>query len=596
MAYQALLFCPDEKTARTVTQVLSELDFEVMPCTEPFAAVKKLMAEHFDAVVVDCDNEQNATLLFKSARNAPKNHSALAVAVVEGQAGVAKAFRIGANLVLTRPINVEQAKGTLRVARGLLRKNESPKPAATTAHAAPSAEVPAATPAKAPAISNIVPTRPVAPLTMAGIATAKPAAGEAPESSISKLNTQEEEPHQTVSAAATQPSSPEITPSVATTARSPISFAKPEPIKPAATGLSTSAAASAPAPALEPKPEAQVPDKTSTASSQQASSEERVEAIGTSEGSAAAAPSLTFGGTVASASEPSRENKKILLAAAAIVLVASAGYAAWTQFGHSNGTPAAPVSAAPNSAAPRPVANPAAPAVALATPGMTPTPTTGLAKSTESSPAITIPDPNANSQMTGSTKASRTGPATDDASSKPVANSKPSSPDSSKAVSPTAAAKAPETAQPLIVKSGTTKAGASRLQTVDTAAPSIGNIETAENGGALPNLMENSSQATVPVLQTVSISQGVSQGLVIKKISPSYPPTALRLRIEGPVELLATISKKGDISAVKVVSGDPNLTRAAVDAVKQWKYQPYLLDGAPVEIQTQVTINFKLPR
>ena len=110
-----------------MTQVLSELDFEVVPCTEPFAAVKKLMGEHFDAVVVDCDNEQNATLLFKSARNSPNNQSALAVAVVEGQAGVAKAFRIGANLVLTKPINVEQAKGTLRVARGLLRKNEGTK-------------------------------------------------------------------------------------------------------------------------------------------------------------------------------------------------------------------------------------------------------------------------------------------------------------------------------------------------------------------------------------------------------------------------------------------------------------------------------------
>jgi len=127
MGYQALLFCPDEKTARTVTQVLSELDFAVVSCTEPFAAVKKLMGEHFDAVVVDCDNEQNATLLFKSARNAPNNQSALAVAVVEGQAGVAKAFRIGANLVLTKPINIEQAKGTLRVARGLLRKNEAAK-------------------------------------------------------------------------------------------------------------------------------------------------------------------------------------------------------------------------------------------------------------------------------------------------------------------------------------------------------------------------------------------------------------------------------------------------------------------------------------
>src|ERR1700682_862744 len=132
MGYQALLFCPDEKTARNVTQVLNELDFTVVACTEPFAAVKKLMAEHFDAVVVDCDNEQNATLLFKSARNTVNNQSSLAVAVVEGQAGVAKAFRIGANLVLTKPINVEQAKGTLRVARGLLRKREGTKAAATT--------------------------------------------------------------------------------------------------------------------------------------------------------------------------------------------------------------------------------------------------------------------------------------------------------------------------------------------------------------------------------------------------------------------------------------------------------------------------------
>jgi DNA-binding response OmpR family regulator len=114
--YKALLFCPDERTAKTVTQVLSELEFQVEACNEPFAAVKKLMAGHFDAVVVDCDNEQNATLLFKSARNSEFNQASLSVAVVEGQSGVAKAFRIGANLVLTKPINVEQSKGTLRAA------------------------------------------------------------------------------------------------------------------------------------------------------------------------------------------------------------------------------------------------------------------------------------------------------------------------------------------------------------------------------------------------------------------------------------------------------------------------------------------------
>src|SRR6202008_5206184 len=136
MGYQALLFCPDEKTARTVTHVLNDLEFAVEPCTEPFAAVKKLMAQHFDAVVVDCDNEQNATLLFKSARNSSSNQSSLAVAVVEGQAGVAKAFRIGANLVLTKPINLEQSKGTLRVARGLLRKGDA-------GHSLPVARLPA---------------------------------------------------------------------------------------------------------------------------------------------------------------------------------------------------------------------------------------------------------------------------------------------------------------------------------------------------------------------------------------------------------------------------------------------------------------------
>src|SRR5437773_5668970 len=131
MSFQALLFCPEEKTARVVTQVLTDLDFKVESSAEPFDAVKRLMAQHFDAIVVDCDNEQNATLLFKSARNSSLNQSALSVAVVEGQTGVAKAFRIGANLVLTKPINVEQSKGTIRVARGLLRKAEAAKPAAT---------------------------------------------------------------------------------------------------------------------------------------------------------------------------------------------------------------------------------------------------------------------------------------------------------------------------------------------------------------------------------------------------------------------------------------------------------------------------------
>jgi protein TonB len=60
--------------------------------------------------------------------------------------------------------------------------------------------------------------------------------------------------------------------------------------------------------------------------------------------------------------------------------------------------------------------------------------------------------------------------------------------------------------------------------------------------------------------------------------------------------MMATLSKNGDISEVKVLSGDRDLAHAAVDAVKKWKYKPYLLNGEPVEIQTQITVNFKLPR
>jgi protein TonB len=127
------------------------------------------------------------------------------------------------------------------------------------------------------------------------------------------------------------------------------------------------------------------------------------------------------------------------------------------------------------------------------------------------------------------------------------------------------------------------------------APPMLSGIAPAGNGGRLPNLMESHSNAPTPVLQALNVSQGVSQGLLVKKVQPKYPPNALRARIEGSVQLLATISKNGDISTVKILSGDSQLSHAAADAVKQWKYKPYLLNGSPVEIQTQITVNFKVP-
>ena len=92
----------------------------------------------------------------------------------------------------------------------------------------------------------------------------------------------------------------------------------------------------------------------------------------------------------------------------------------------------------------------------------------------------------------------------------------------------------------------------------------------------------SSSPASLPraVPGTLRISQGVSQGLLIRRVQPIYPSTALAMRIQGTVQLEATINKEGIITNLKTVSGDPVLARAAAGAVKQWRYKPYYLDGA----------------
>jgi protein TonB len=147
-----------------------------------------------------------------------------------------------------------------------------------------------------------------------------------------------------------------------------------------------------------------------------------------------------------------------------------------------------------------------------------------------------------------------------------------------------------------MVKGGTAPVVHAKPAAPDAPAPDMSAIATAGAGAPPPNLGSGIGTELHPVLQTLHISQGVSQGLLMKKVQPVYPRNAIFMRLEGSVELMATISKTGDISHVKVLSGDSQLTKAATDAVKQWKYKPYLLNGEPVEIQTQVTVNFKLPK
>jgi TonB family protein len=589
MGYQALLFCPDEKTARTVTQVLSELDFSVIPCTEPFATVKKLMGEHFDAVVVDCDNEQNATLLFKSARNTVRNQASLAVAVVEGQAGVAKAFRIGANLVLTKPINVETAKGTLRVARGLLRKNEAAKPATGAASTGlkPVAAVPGpakpAPQATIPTAPTARPAAPIAPLAAAtaSIPTQKTAAQPRVVAAIPTESTESDDIFEVSEETDSLPKMFSAVSSPATAERK-IETAGRQPGSSAGFGTS---AASAPAPAREPEPESPVEEVTAGGSSSSVQE------------TSAPAPAFTFGGNVSQGAPESAGggSKKVLLRVAVVVLIVGVGSAAWMQWIRSSGaaTPFTHV-AVPPVTAPATVPQ-VKPSAAPAEPSSAPSAPTSSATS---SVHTSNQDSGSAPQATETAKASSAAQTASRAENAPIHPSKVSAEeDSSKpSASAPAANKVPATttaAQPIVIKSGSSKPASTSEATTDAPAPSITAVAPADNA-ALPNLAGSQSTPT-PVLQTVNVSQGVSEGLLVKRVQPVYPANALRLRREGAVQLMATISKDGGITTVKVLSGEPLLSHAAVEAVKQWKYKPYLLNGSPVEMQTQITVKFTLP-
>ena len=126
-----------------------------------------------------------------------------------------------------------------------------------------------------------------------------------------------------------------------------------------------------------------------------------------------------------------------------------------------------------------------------------------------------------------------------------------------------------------------------------------GGIPGGQLGGVIGGIVNSTSLAAVPKFapvqpQRVRISQGVTKGLLIRRVEPSYPPLARSARVQGEVVLSAVISVNGDIENLQLVSGHPMLVPAAITAVKQWKYKPYLLNGQPTEVETTVTVIFTL--
>ena len=141
---------------------------------------------------------------------------------------------------------------------------------------------------------------------------------------------------------------------------------------------------------------------------------------------------------------------------------------------------------------------------------------------------------------------------------------------------------------------------------VDTTGGVLGGVPGGLVGGVPGGIFTEvlNGTHTVPVLAKASptpskrmhIASRIAESNLIHDVAPTYPPEAGRARIEGTVVLLAVIAKDGTVQDVRVESGLPVLAQAAIDAVKQWRYKPYLLNGEPIEVASQITINFILPR
>ena len=276
-------------------------------------------------------------------------------------------------------------------------------------------------------------------------------------------------------------------------------------------------------------------------------------------------------------------SKKTMLLVFALLVVIAAGYFGWTKM---QSTPSQP---APQAVAP---ANPGTAALPQASPAAT---DTQAAPDQVVSPA---PEQSLGTPVAGPSSAKPSAAVVADVSGvkASVPAKTPAVANDVTVIKPSGQAK-PEQPETLVVKnSPVAEAKAEPEAQEPEQAPAPASIATDSSSNVLSSLVNTTAvNVQKAPAQTLRLSQGVSQGLLIKRVQPEYPAQARQMRLEGKVELQANISKTGSITAVKQLSGDGTLGRAAIDAVRQWKYKPYYLNGEPIEIQTQITVNFKLP-
>ena len=130
----------------------------------------------------------------------------------------------------------------------------------------------------------------------------------------------------------------------------------------------------------------------------------------------------------------------------------------------------------------------------------------------------------------------------------------------------------------------------------DISSIDNGDVRSDRRGDVFHSIGNNISTVIPPrpVAAKPLVVSHLAEANLLHKVQPIYPPIARQARVQGAVELRAIISKNGTIENLVVVRGHPMLSAAAIEAVRQWRYRPYLLNGEPIEVETEITVNFLL--
>ena len=496
----ALLLSPDDQAVSAITGVLEEMSVSCERPLDGSSAAQKLRAQSFDLVLVDCENLPAAKLIFDVCRRSKTGTSAVPIAIVDGRAGLPTAFRLGAELILTKPVSKDQARSTIRTAVSRLRKEE---PTRTVQ------------PVETPAVESraLAPPEPRVQIAAAAAAAA---------------------PQPAMSVAAAPPPAP-IAPTLAETSEAAKEIV-PEPESP----KPEPAFSLASEPPVTPGDSAIQKPAPKTVSDDHVWAElERAEAE--------LQPSV-----FSAYAQPKQKGRGLQVALLLLLLAGGGFYAAWTY--------------QPDF---RTMVEPYVTKVLalLAAPGP--------------QPASSAQQQDSRSPRQAPTPSPAKTPAT--------------------AAQPTAGAAADQTtanAAPPGVPNGAVPPAQSTLApTTNAATPVSQSAQATEAAQPKDNTVADTTfDSELPgEKNAIVLSSKGAERRLIHHVPPVYPATARPAGTEGTVVLKTLVSEDGKVEAVRVVEGNTTLTAAAVKAVKQWRYRPYVRDGRAQPFRTIVLVDFQRP-